>query len=162
MSQYPPMIEREFGFHYTVKSLEELTPKERELAEAAKSVAQDAYAPYSHFCVGAALRLEDGTIVTGSNQENAAYPSGICAERTALFFAGSRYPDTAVEDIAIIALQGGEVQESISPCGACRQVMAEVADRFHPFRVLLVGRDAVTILEDNRDLLPLTFDSSSL
>ena len=106
-------------------SVEDLPEADRQLMGAAIAAADSAYAPYSHFHVGAALRLIDGTIVKGSNQENIAYPSGLCAERTALFSASSHHPDVAVESIAIVGRdEEGNLVEA-SPCGACRQVMAE-------------------------------------
>jgi cytidine deaminase len=92
------------------------------LKEAEKAV-HNAYAPYSEFRVGAAVLLENGKVITGNNQENAAYPSGICAERVAIFYAGSQYPGVAVKSIAIIC--DSETKEPISPCGACRQAIAE-------------------------------------
>lgn len=147
---------------YTRVTTEQLTPLDKQLKEAATRVAQDAYAPYSHFRVGAAVCLKNGEIITGSNQENAAYPSGICAERTALFYAAAQYPDVGVETLAIVAFnQYGQV-EGISPCGACRQVLMETTQRFGPYRVLLCGREECIILEDARYLLPFGFDGSSL
>lgn len=106
---------------------EELGVADRELIDAACQATRRSYAPYSHFSVGAAARLSDNTIVTGTNQENAAYPSGLCAERTTLFYANSQYPDQAVETLAIAARNecGEFLEEPIPPCGACRQVMLE-------------------------------------
>lgn len=146
------------------KIWDELQPNELELIEAAREIARNAYAPYSEFRVGAAVRLESGKIVTGSNQENAAYPSGLCAERTALFYAGAQYPNEAVTAIAITAIRkDGKFVRLTSPCGGCRQVMLEVSDRFkRPFKVYMPGSDTVTIIEDNRLLLPINFDASSL
>ncbi|MDO4692547.1 MAG: cytidine deaminase, partial [Porphyromonadaceae bacterium] len=124
--------------------------------------ARKAYAPYSHFHVASAVLLENGQIVTGSNQENAAYPSGTCAERTALFYAGAQYPDVAPEELMIVAFnQEGRVP-LITPCGSCRQVIMETATRFAPYKILLAGPREVLILEDCRSLLPFAFDGSDL
>lgn len=146
------------------KVLTELSEGEMELVEAARTIVRDAYAPYSKFRVGAALRLRSGRIVTGSNQENAAYPSGLCAERTALFYAGAQYPDDPVAALAVTAMrEDGKYATVAAPCGGCRQVILEVADRFkQPFPVYLVSAESVTIIEDCRQLLPINFDSSSL
>lgn len=102
--------------------------------------------------------------MTGSNQENAAYPSGLCAERTALFYAGAQYPDDPVVALAVTAMrEDGKYATVAAPCGGCRQVILEVADRFkQPFPVYLVSAESVTIIEDCRQLLPINFDSSSL
>ena len=142
----------------------ELSESESDLLNHATEAAKKAYAPYSHFSVGAAALLESGVIVTGSNQENAAYPSGLCAERTALFYAGAEHPDDPVILLVIVALdEQKEVTLSISPCGACRQVMIEVASRFgRGFPVLLAGREKIISVADCRDLLPLRFDESNL
>ena len=105
-----------------VFSYEELDEADRHLIDTAREATRRSYAPYSRFAVGAALRLIDGTIVSGSNQENAASPSGLCAERTTLFYANSRYPDQAVDTLAIAARneRGEFLSDPISPCGACR------------------------------------------
>ena len=114
-----------------VFSYEELDEADRHLIDTAREATRRSYAPYSRFAVGAALRLIDGTIVSGSNQENAASPSGLCAERTTLFYANSRYPDQAVDTLAIAARneRGEFLSDPISPCGACRQVMVETEKR---------------------------------
>lgn len=140
----------------------ELSAEDRALEQAALAVAEAAYAPYSHFRVGAAVRLEDGTIVMGSNQENAAYPSGICAERTALFWAGSQYPDLAPDTLCIVAINESGRVPMISPCGACRQVLLEVATRHRPYRVILAGAQESILLEDCRALLPFAFTEEDL
>ena len=115
----------------TTCTLEEMEPSMRELVEKAKAMTQNAYCPYSHFHVGAAARLADGQIVAGSNQENAAYPSGLCAERTTLFAANANNPNTPVEALAIACYtQGHYTKDAASPCGACRQVMLETEHRF--------------------------------
>ena len=143
---------------------DELRPEERELIEAAKEATRNSYSPYSKFQVGAALRLQNGTIVTGSNQENASYPLGLCAERTAIFHAQHAHPDQPITALAIAAFANGHFyQEPIPPCGACRQVMLEVEDRYQqPMRVLLYGSDGTHVIESVKDLLPFQFISESL
>lgn len=139
--------------------LEELEPKDRELCEAAEKALTGSYAPYSKFNVGAAVRLSDGRIVTGANQENAAYPSGLCAERTAMFSAHANYPDTPMTAIAITAAQNGKLNEDITaPCGACRQVMAEyqkISGR--KWTILLYGKKKIIKLSQVDDILPFIF-----
>ena len=152
-------------FHYVLCTYDELSATDRQLIDAAKSATQRSYAPYSHFHVGAAALLADGTMITGTNQENAAYPSGICAERTTLFYAGSTHPNTAVVALAIAAYTDGAFTATpIAPCGACRQVMLETEQRHHhPIRTLLYGTEGIYIIEGGiRELLPLTFDASFL
>ncbi len=148
----------------TVCSYDELTEEERRLINAAREATQRSYAPYSHFSVGAAALLENGIIVTGTNQENAAYPSGTCAERTTLFYANSQYPDQAVRTLAIAARsEEGFVDTPISPCGSCRQVLLETEKRFgKPIRVLLYGKEQIYILEGVSNLLPLSFGAEFL
>ena len=142
-------------------SLEQLETKDRELALAATEATALSYAPYSGFNVGAAVMFEDGDIVKGANQENAAYPSGLCAERTALFYASSSRPDKAMTAIAIAAAQEGKIcANPATPCGACRQVMAQYQKKSgRPMMVLLVGADRIWKFEKVDDLLPLIFDS---
>jgi cytidine deaminase len=137
----------------------ELNALEKKLLDAAKEAVMRAYTPYSRFQVGAAVGLVNGEIVTGNNQENAAFPSGLCAERTALFYANSRFPDVAVDTIAIAAYTNGDfTDEPISPCGACRQVILEAQNRYrHRVRMLLYGRRAIYAVEQITDLLPLAF-----
>ena len=136
-----------------------LWPELQALQEAAAGAATTAYAPYSHFRVGAALQLSSGQIVVGSNQENAAYPSGLCAERTALFAAGAQYPGETVQTLLLLAVgPDGERVREITPCGACRQVMQEVSARQGTsFRVVLCGAQESILIEDNRLLLPFAF-----
>ncbi len=162
--------------HYSMKDLniqiaikiyeyEELNAADRELLDAARQATYRSYAPYSHFSVGAAARLANNIIVTGTNQENAAYPSGLCAERTTLFYANSQYPDQAVETLAIAARneRGEFLEEPIPPCGACRQVMLETEKRFkRPMRILLSGEKGIYELRSVGALLPLSFDASSM
>jgi len=156
------MTNKEIKIAYTeYASIEELQPQDRLLAEAAVEAVALSYAPYSNFNVGAAVQFEDGEIVKGANQENAAYPSGLCAERTALFYASASRPNKAMTAIAIAAGQNGHICESpATPCGACRQVMAQYQSKGGmPMAVLLVGASKVWKFEKVDDLLPLIFDS---
>ena len=144
---------------------EELSEADREVVDAARAATANSYAVYSNFNVGAAVRLSNGTIVNGSNQENAAYPSGICAERTTLFWANSQYPKEPVEELAIAAKTGGkELEVPIPPCGACRQVIMETEKRFgNSIRIILYGAKQCYIIEDGvKALLPLFFDAAFL
>lgn len=138
----------------------ELPDSEYILIEKAYEASKDAYAPYSNFRVGAAVLLADGTIVKGNNQENIAYPSGLCAERVALFYAGANYPGTAVKTIVVLA-QGDLIatDECVSPCGSCRQVIAESESRQNePIRIILVAQDGKTwIFNSIRDILVFPF-----
>lgn len=144
-----------------VCQIDELSVDEQVLVNNAINATSHSYAPYSHFSVGASVRLENGMIINGSNQENAAFPSGICAERTALFAAGATHPDVPVTTLAIAArgTDGQLTDEPISPCGACRQVMVETEKRAGtPLRILLYGRRAVYVIDGIKQLLPLTFN----
>ena len=147
-----------------VYPLEECTETEKKLIEAAKKATEKAYAPYSGFSVGAALLLENGEIVSGNNQENAAYPSGLCAERTTVFYANANFPEEKVIAIAIAANHKGSFTEDvITPCGACRQVLLETENRFHsPMKVLMYSEKGVYVMERIRDLLPLSFGDEML
>lgn len=153
---------KEFDISVKVKAmgLEELSEADRRLVEEALAATGHAYAPYSRFCVGAAIRLSNGETVTGSNQENAAYPSGTCAERTAAFYAHSRYPDARFDTIAVAArgTDGLVVPAPVAPCGACRQSLLEFETLAgHGVRVLLVGSGEVYEFPSVRSLLPLSF-----
>ena len=145
-------------------SYEELTEEDRQLIDVACEATKRSYAPYSHFSVGAAALLANGVIVTGTNQENAAYPSGLCAERTTLFYANSQYPDQAVKTLAIAARTEQDFLDTpIPPCGACRQVLLETEKRFgEPMRILLYSKKDIYILKGTNGLLPLSFDSDYL
>ena len=142
----------------------ELTEEERSLVDAACEATRRSYAPYSRFAVGAAALLENGVTVTGSNQENAAYPSGTCAERTTVFYANSQYPDQGVRMLAIAARsEEGFLERPISPCGACRQVLLETEKRYgKPLRILLYSTKEVYVLTGVKSLLPLCFDAEFL
>ena len=132
----------------------------RQLLEAALTAARGAYAPYSHFHVGAAIRLDDGSIVCGNNQENSAYPSGLCAERTALFAASAQNPSKRnFESMAIVGINADGQRCEASPCGACRQVMAEYEQRQqHPMQVVCyVNESCIRVFGSVADLLPFGF-----
>lgn len=146
------------------RSYDELTEEDRKLIDAAREATQRSYAPYSHFSVGAAARLENDVIITGTNQENAAYPSGLCAERTTLFYANSQYPDQAVKTLAIAARTEKDFLDTpIPPCGACRQVLLETEKRYgKPMRILLYSKGDIYIIEGIGSLLPLSFDGDYL
>ncbi|MBQ2112930.1 MAG: cytidine deaminase [Bacteroidales bacterium] len=143
------------------ESIEQLDNRDRELAEAAIEATKGSYAPYSGFNVGAAVRLDTGETIKGSNQENAAYPSGICAERTAMFYASATYPENAIEAIAIAASQNGILCDTpATPCGACRQVMAQYQTKGgRQMEIILVGGKKIWKFDKVDDLLPLIFDS---
>ncbi len=145
-------------------SVAELSEQEQALTQKAKNALHVAYAPYSEFKVAAAVLLEDGTIVTGTNQENAAYPSGLCAERVALFYANSQHPDQKVLSIAITAQPTQQENLfAVPPCGACRQVLREVETRYkHGIKVILFDEENCTVFEQSSDLLPFQFDATAL
>ena len=139
----------------------EMSAEDQELVAAAHDARKGSYSPYSNFQVGAALRLVNGLIVKGANQENAAYPSGLCAERTAMFWASANYPDVAFDTLAISAADHGVLCElPASPCGSCRQVMAEYEKKYgRPLKVILVGAKRIRKFAKVEDLLPIIFDS---
>ena len=159
------MQEKKIELSFITAHLSELSEQEQQLVSNAKSAFKTAYAPYSGFLVGASVLLENGEIINGSNQENVAYPSGLCAERVALFYAGARYPDIKVKTIAVSVLSKNfEVNDVISPCGACRQVMAEYEDKQEQsIKVILHSpTDEVLIANTVEDLLPFMFKSPLL
>ena len=143
-----------------VYNYEELPPKYKELVDAAKAQTANAYAPYSQFHVGAAARLQNGQIFTGNNQENVAYPSGLCAERVVLFAAHAQCPNIPVMTLAIAAYNAKDSQFHLAtPCGACRQVIAEFQKQSgFPITLLLYSPEKVVIIKDAGELLPLAFD----
>lgn len=158
------MKEQILELSYRIYALDELPEESRKLVDAALEATQRSYAPYSHFYVGAAVMLDNGIIVTGNNQENVAFPSGLCAERTALFYANAQYPEVPVNALAIVARDssGKVTQEPISPCGACRQVMLETENRFgKPMQILLTSAEEVIVVERASALLPLAFSDIS-
>lgn len=153
----------QFKCTYYKKTESELTPTEQLLVGEAKKATDRSYSPYSRFCVGAAVLLDDGTIVLGSNQENSSFPQGQCAERTAVFYANSQYPDKTVTAICVAArsADGGFIPRPISPCGGCRQVLSETEDRQKsPVKILLYGTEGIYIIESVKHLLPISFDES--
>ena len=143
---------------------DELTVADRELIERAMKATDNAYAEYSHFYVGAALRLANGRIVIGANQENAAFPSGLCAERTAIFSAQANFPDQSIDALALVARNDNElIDNPVTPCGACRQVLLGVEERYGlPMRILMYGKSGVYSVGSAKDLLPLSFVDSSM
>ncbi len=146
-------------------SIKDLAKKDAELLQEARKILKNAYAPYSNFQVGAALLLDNGKIVTGNNQENAAYPSGLCAERVAIFYAGAQYPDVAVKTIAIaVKSKNIVINEPLSPCGGCRQAIAEYENKFgKPIRILMSGeKGQIYIAKSIESLLPLMFSKKYL
>lgn len=147
-----------------VYPLEECSETEKKLIEAAKEATEKSYAPYSGFRVGAAVLLENGEIIAGNNQENAAYPSGLCAERTAVFFANAAHPDQKVMAIAIAAWHNGRFTEDvITPCGGCRQVLLETENRFNaPIKILMCGSSSIYVIKSAKELLPLCFGDGML
>ncbi len=137
----------------------------QELMLQAQDAITRAYAPYSHFQVGAAILLENGKIVTGNNQENAAYPSGMCAERVAIWSASSQYPNVAVKKIVITVKSTlKQVNKPVAPCGACRQTLLEYEHKQNePIEVYFMGETGKVVLAHSlKDLLPFAFDESFL
>lgn len=160
------MKETNFSTKATVyNDVSELTKEEQRLFENAIIARNKAYAPYSKFSVGAALLLDNGTIVTGNNQENAAYPSGMCAERVAIWKAGSEFPNMIVKKVAITASSTEiKVDKPVGPCGACRQTLYEYEfNQKEPIEVIFMGETGKIIkVQSLASLLPFSFDSSHL
>jgi cytidine deaminase len=156
----------EFKFNFQVyKSIDELNNEDAELLKEARKVTQFAYAPYSNFKVGAFAMLVNGKTVSGTNQENASFPAGICAERTLMSTAASLYPDTGIKTIAISYNNlDGISDKPISPCGICRQSFIEFQERTKcPIRIILSGLEGkVQIIENAADLLPLVFSATDM
>lgn len=155
----------ELNIKYRKKTHDELNSQELDLLMKATEAARKAYAPYSHFRVGAALLLENGMVFNGSNQENAAYPSGLCAERVTMFYANAQYPDVVVSTLLITVLDDDDNYRArpIPPCGACRQSLLETEARQNKaIRVLLVGKEDVLEFDSIADLLPFTFTGNDL
>jgi len=145
-------------------SEDELPAMEKALVGEAVRAASGAYSPYSHFMVGAALLLDSGEIVRGANVENAAYPSGSCAEKTALSYSVANFSDKKVVAIAIAALTDGSLtEEPVPPCGNCRQMLIEEEQRSSsPIKVILAGKSAIYVLENSQELMPLSFTVRNL
>ncbi|HMR47303.1 MAG TPA: cytidine deaminase [Bacteroidia bacterium] len=151
--------------HEEYNSLDELPTKYKSLMLEAHDAAKTAYAPYSDFHVGAAVLLSNGKIVKGSNQENAAYPSGLCAERVAVFASSVQYPNVKIEAIAVTAMPGNKEEPVMaSPCGACRQVMVEYEHLYHQdIRFIMYGSmNKIIVLDNIKALLPFSFNSDQL
>lgn len=155
----------QFNIEGTALTRSELNETDALLLAEAEKAADNAYAPYSEFHVGAALKLEDGTIVLGSNQENVAYPSGLCAERVAIFSASSNHPKERVLAMAItVKTEKTEVVEPLTPCGNCRQVIMEYQhNQQSPIKLILAGEsEKVIIFDDAAALLPFAFEADYL
>lgn len=156
------MTEKEIRISFEeYTSVGDLNAEDKLLVESAMEAMSGSFAPYSRFHVGAALRLQSGRIVKGANQENAAYPSGMCAERSAMFAAASQYPG---DHIRCIAVAGGSDDElakmPVSPCGACRQVMAQYQrNSGEPIQIILVGSEKIWKFPNVESLLPYIFDN---
>lgn len=158
------MIQRKIETELTVYQYNELSAEQQSLIEKAKNQIPKAYVPYSGFHVGAAVLLANNEVIAASNQENAAYPSGLCAERVAMFYANAQYPEVPVKCIAIAAYTNGEfLKLPVTPCGACRQVLLETEVRFDTeMEILLFGTDEIYSLKSVKKLLPLCFEKSNL
>ncbi|HIB38208.1 cytidine deaminase [Mesonia sp.] len=160
------MIEKQFTTSYQVyDNLDEMEEADIQLMQKACEARKNAYAPYSRFMVGAAILMENGEVVTGSNQENAAYPSGLCAERNAIYQAGSLYPNQKIEAIAItVKSERKKVIVPAAPCGACRQAIAEYEiKQEHPIKIMFMAEIGKVIkVNALLDILPLAFDGSYL
>lgn len=144
--------------------LAEFSKEDQELIAYAIEALDNSYAKYSNFNVGAAIRLSDGKIIKGANQENASFPAGLCAERTAIFAAQAHYPDLSITALAVAARNSsGILNKPITPCGICRQVIQEIESRYHnPVRILLYGKDGVYAVDGIDKLLPLSFIGDDL
>lgn len=158
------MEQKVLPIEYQVCSFDELDDKDRHLIESAKAATDNSYAKYSHFRVGAAVMFDDGTEMIGSNQENAAFPSSLCAERTAIFAAQAYHPEKRIDTLAIAARnENGFLPSPITPCGACRQVVLEIEDRYQSeVRILLYGTKGVYIFKSIKDLLPFSFVDANM
>ncbi len=152
------MKEKNITAKIQVLAYNELSDDEKKVVDLAKEATKSSFTPYSHFNVGAALLLDNGVLIKGANQENAAF-AGTCAERSACYNAGANYPGVGIKMIAITAFQNGDfVKEPCAPCGVCRQALLEFeVQAKHPMEVLLVGRDTIYRLDSIESLLPLSF-----
>jgi cytidine deaminase len=146
------------------EKLSDLSPDDQQLILKARESSENAYAPYSKFCVGATVLLANGEIIKGNNQENADFTDGLCAERVALFYAHAIYPNVAVEALAVTAKnQNGLIPGPAQPCGSCRQVLVESESRFnHPIRLILDGAEKIMVLNGADNLLPFAFKPDQL
>ena len=146
-------------------SIDDLPNQAVKLFESAKKIRKSAYSKYSNFSVGVAVLLDNGEVISGNNQENAAYPSGMCAERTALFYANSKYPNATVICLAIVAGSNSKINKTpIAPCGGCRQVISEFETKQNSaIGIYFMGEEGkVVFTESIENLLPFQFDSSFL
>jgi cytidine deaminase len=166
LSKAITMAVEKFSFDYTVyNSADELEKDDAYLLQLAKEIADTAYAPYSNFHVGAAAKMADGAIVKGTNQENASYPVGMCAERSLMASAGTFFPNQAIDTMAITYHNlNGSSNTPASPCGMCRQALREYETRTnHPIRLILAGREGkVYVIPEANMLLPLGFTGDDL
>jgi cytidine deaminase len=156
---------KSFSFSYLeYRSIDQLGDDDQELVKISEAASAKAYAPYSKFMVGAAVRLESGKVVSGANVENAAFPSGNCAEKNALAYSVANYPDDPPVAIAVTAMhEGGEKAESVSPCGNCRQFIAEEEMRTRrKIKIILSSKEKIRVIDTIADLLPLQFNKDSL
>lgn len=161
------MKEKKIEITYKSVTPDEMPAEDRELIEKAKEMTFKSYSPYSHFNVGAAIRMKDGSVVCGSNQENAAYPSGMCAERTACYHASALNPGMPMMKIAIAARNLADFpneeekapfqSKPISPCGACRQALLEYEHLYGPIEIILYGADETYMFPSVASLLPFSF-----
>ncbi len=159
------MENKQLVLPYRSAKPDEMPQSDRSLIQAAANAAHTAYAPYSRFRVGCAIRLQNGHVIQGSNQENASSPCGTCAERTALFYAGAQYPDVPIRCMAICAFtETGPTPKPVTPCGLCRQALLETQKRQdgHSIRLLMAGSEEVWEITDIGLLLPLQFDALSM
>jgi cytidine deaminase len=159
---------KQSSLHIPIQIFQDFTtldPSDSILLTVAREATGHAYAPYSKFRVGAAVRLSNGQILSGSNQENASFPAGICAERVVLSAASATYPGTAVTSLALTYInESGTSNRPISPCGICRQTLAEYEQRFnHQIRLILGGNSGeIFIINRATDLLPFAFSNTGL
>jgi len=159
-------MSKELKINFEVyKNIQELNAEDKKLYEAALEIRKNAYAPYSHYLVGCAILLENGEIITGSNQENAAYPSGLCAERTAIFWAGANRPNLKIKKMFVVGGPNEGISESpAAPCGACRQSILEYESKQeYPIEFFFAATNGKTVkCASIKDLLPFSFDKNYL
>lgn len=143
------------------KATNQLPDSDTKLVQEAIKACSQSYSPFSHFRVGAALQLQNGEIITAANQESEAFPSGLCAERSAIYYVLSKYPKEPIVSIAIAAKRAGKLLESPTrPCGACLQVMLDAQKRGgQPIKVILAGSKKIEVIDSINDLLPFSFDN---
>jgi cytidine deaminase len=149
---------------YTVCTKEQLSANEQQLINEALLAREKAYAPYSNFYVGAAVKLNNGKIITGNNQENASYPAGVCAERVALMYANAQFPGEKVKAIAICGGRDKKLSKrALTPCGICRQTILETENNGgEPIKIYLIGENEIVVFDSIEQLLPFSFKSSDL